>query len=335
MWNAIARRMAPLRRILVGVVLGVPLSALLLWLAVRNADFDDVRMVVSDVDVANLSLAVVVMAFVYGGQALRWWGIARAPMLAPAWFGRTVACSAAVNNVLPGRIGDLLRARWLQVDAGISGGRALATVFIDRACDVIVLVALLLFSLPFVAEADWLRPLAAGGVVLVIGIAAMLLGARAYTRRVGDRVRPVGLVRRVTRDTLFGLSEPLGERRVAALGAVSLVVWLLCSFAVWIVARGVGIELSPVDAVFVAAVLNLGVAIPSAPGFVGTYQWLGVSSLALVGVGTDAALAFAILMHAVWYVPTTLVGGAFLVRRLAGSIFAVPRAAATHEASDG
>ena len=81
------------------------------------------------------------------------------------------------------------------------------------------------------------------------------------------------------------------------------------------VARAVGIELSVVEAIFLTAVINLGVAIPSSPGFIGTYQWLGVTALSHFDVATEQALAFAILMHAVWYVPTTVVGGALLVRR--------------------
>jgi hypothetical protein len=81
------------------------------------------------------------------------------------------------------------------------------------------------------------------------------------------------------------------------------------------VARSLGIELSPLEAIFVTAVVNLGVAIPSSPGFIGTYQWLGVSALGLLAVPTQEALAFTILMHAVWYVPTLLVGGVLLLRR--------------------
>jgi uncharacterized membrane protein YbhN (UPF0104 family) len=79
-------------------------------------------------------------------------------------------------------------------------------------------------------------------------------------------------------------------------------------------AQAVGLELTVVQALFVTAAVNLGVAIPSSPGFVGTYQWLGVSALALFGVGRDDALAFAIVLQAVWYVPTTLVGAALLAR---------------------
>ena len=69
----------------------------------------------------------------------------------------------------------------------------------------------------------------------------------------------------------------------------------------------------------VEVALNLGVAIPSSPGFVGTYQWLGVSALALFGIGREEGLAFAICMQAVWYVPTTIVGAVILVAHAKGA----------------
>ena len=80
----------------------------------------------------------------------------------------------------------------------------------------------------------------------------------------------------------------------------------------YLVARSVGIDLDALDAVFVSSALALGVAIPSSPGYVGTYQWLGVASLGLLDVPVNEALAFSILMQASWYVPTTIAGGAIL-----------------------
>jgi uncharacterized protein (TIRG00374 family) len=130
-----------------------------------------------------------------------------------------------------------------------------------------------------------------------------------------DRRSPRSLLRRVARDTVEGLADPIGRARALGLACISLATWAMWALAAWLVARSVGIELTPVEAIFVTSVINLGVAIPSSPGFIGTYQWLGLSALALFDVGTDEALAFAILMHAVWYVPTLLVGGALLVRR--------------------
>jgi uncharacterized protein (TIRG00374 family) len=315
------RSIARNRALLVGLVVGIPLSAVFLWLAVRNADLDEVRAVLGEARLGPVVLAVAAMGLVYLGQSVRWRAIARTPSVPTKRFAEMVVSGVAVNNVLPGRIGDLLRARWLQVAARIAAGRALATVFVDRAFDVLALVVLLAVSLPFVASAEWLRRIAVGGLVLLVALGLVLLTARVYARtRRRDRRAHRGLVRRIARDTVEGLAEPIGRRRVVKLAGISLVTWAMWALAAWLVARSLGIALSPVDAIFVTGVINLGVAIPSSPGFIGTYQWLGVSALALIDVGTDEALAFAILMHAVWYVPTLVVGGGLIVWRAVRSM---------------
>jgi uncharacterized protein (TIRG00374 family) len=309
------------RAVLVGVVVGLPLSAFFLWLAFRKADVPEVWSVLTGADIGFVALAVAAMAGVYAGQAIRWRAIARTPSVSTIKFEEMVVSGVAVNNVLPGRIGDLLRARWLQVAARMPAGRALATVFVDRCFDVLALVVFLAISLPFVAGAEWLRRIAVGGVALLVVLGLVLLAARMYTRhRARDRRSRRSLVRRIARDTIEGLADPIGPVRSLVLAAVSLTTWATWALGAWFVARAVGVELSPLEAVFATAVINLGVAIPSSPGFIGTYQWLGVSALALFNVGTDAALAFAILLHAVWYVPTMLVGGALLLRRTVRSM---------------
>jgi glycosyltransferase 2 family protein len=324
------------RATLFGLVVGVPLSAVFLWLAVRNADVDEVWSVLGDSDLGLVALAVAAIGGVYLGQAVRWRAIARTPSVSTGRFAEMVVSGVAVNNVLPGRVGDLLRARWLQVAARIPGGRALATVFLDRVFDVVALVAFLAVSLPFVAGTEWLRRIAVGGLALLAAVALVLVGARVYTRRrARERRSGRGLLRRVARDTVEGLADPLGRLRSFGLGGLSLAVWGTWALSAWLVARSLGIELSLVEAVFVTAVINLGVAIPSSPGFIGTYQWLGVSALALFDVPTEEALAFSILMQAVWYVPTLVVGGGLLLLRLVRTLRARPRTLSVGEAVDG
>jgi uncharacterized membrane protein YbhN (UPF0104 family) len=119
----------------------------------------------------------------------------------------------------------------------------------------------------------------------------------------------------VARDTAEALAEPFGRRHPVLWILLSLAAWTLWAIGASAVARSLGIELGLLDAMFVAAVMNLGVAIPSSPGFVGTYEWLGVASLGVLGVGAEEALAFAILLHACWYVPTTVGGGVALGAR--------------------
>jgi uncharacterized protein (TIRG00374 family) len=309
------------RSVLVGLVVGLPLSAVFLALAVRNVDLDRVRDVLADARPGFVLAGVAAIALVYALQATRWSIIARVPSVSWTRYAEMVVSGVACNNILPGRLGDILRARWLSLAGRIPGGRALATVVLDRVADVATLVLFLLVSLWFVTDAAWLRWLVAGGLVLLLLTVGLLLFARAYTaRRTRERHERRGLLRRLARDTAEGLAEPLGRRRIALVALTSVAAWSAWALAAVLVARAVGIDLSATDALFTAAVLNLGVAIPSSPGFIGTYQWLAVSALGLLDVDRERALAFAILVHAAWYVPTTLVGGAFLlvggVRRL-------------------
>jgi uncharacterized protein (TIRG00374 family) len=308
------------RRAVLTLVAGVPVSAAFLWLAVRDADLGSVSGALQDAHLLDVALAVVAMGAVYALQAARWRRVANTPAVPLARFYELVVSGVACNNVLPARLGDLLRARWLAREAKIQSGRGLATVVLDRACDVVALLVLLLVGLAAVASAGWLVTIALGAAALIVVVAAALVFARLYTGRWARERRERGLLRRVARDAAEALAEPIGRRRLADCLVLSLAAWVVWAVAAELVARAVGVDLGLLEAMFVAAVVNLGVAIPSSPGFVGTYEWLGVASLRLLDVDADDALAFSILLHAIWFVPTTLLGGAALAVRGAARV---------------
>ena len=305
------------RAVAIGLVVGLPLSAVFLWLALMSTDLGSVWRTLKAARGGDLAAAIVAMMAVYVVQALRWRVIANG-RASRSRYVRLVVAGVAANNVLPGRIGDGLRGVWLARVERITSGRALASVVFDRIADVIALVALLAISLPFTVRPTWLLRIAIGGIGLAVLLGMFLIAARVFARlhARADRVR--SRARRVARDLLDGLSEPPSPRRIAVALASSFVVWGVWSVGAWFVARSLNIELTALDALLVAGVINLGVAIPSSPGFVGTYQWLGVATLSLLHIDRERALSFSILLHAAWYVPTTLAGSAILLSRLAG-----------------
>ena len=301
---------------MVGLVVGIPVSILFLWLAFRDTSLDEVWSLARSADPRRLSLAVAVMALLYVAQAARWRSIAAVERPGRLRFLEMVLGAIACNNVLPGRLGELFRARWLAVAAPMPSGRALGTVGLDRGSDVLALFAFLLVSIPFVTSAAWVPRVAVGAALLVAVLLLLLLAARAYSRRRHRERRERGRLRRIARDVVDTLAEPLGRRRIARALGLGIAGWGAFAVVVWLVARSVGIELEPLECLFVTAVVNLGVAIPSSPGFVGTYQWLAVSALGVFDVARDEALAFSLLLHSAWYVPTTIVGGLLVVFRL-------------------
>ena len=299
------------RSLAVAAAIGIPVSLVFLFFAIRGADLGAVWSTLQNVKLVPVAAAVACMGAVYWLQAARWRRIADT-RLGQRRFVEMVVGGVAVNNVLPGRVGDLLRARWVSRGA-FSFGRGLATVVLDRGFDILALVTFLLVSLPLVTDEGWVDRIVVGSLLVLAGLAVLLAAARWYTRRrPRSRRAHRGLPRRFARDTLEGLSDPLSVERGLVWFGISVAAWGAWAVAAILVGRAVGVELSLVDALFVTAALNLGVAIPSSPGFVGTYQWLGVSALALFGIDREAGLAFAIVMQAVWYVPTTIVGAVIL-----------------------
>ena len=297
--------------------IGIASSAFFLWLVFRDADLHAVWAALRGANLLLVLLAAVVVQGVYVAQAARWRRIADTLALTVARFYALVLAGIGANNVLPLRIGDLLRARWLATSADIPTGRSLASVFRDRVCDVITLVVALAASLPFVGGPAWVARIAVGGVVLLAALALFGAGAVFYARtRPRARREKRGRVRRLVRDTIDELASPIGRRRAVLALALSVVAWGVWACAAGLVCRSLGFSLSPTELVFVTAVINLGVVIPSSPGFIGTYQWLAVSALGVIGVDGEVAIAFSLLMQAIWYIPTTVVGGAIAVREV-------------------
>jgi uncharacterized protein (TIRG00374 family) len=300
----------------VSLAVGVPLSLLFLWLAGRSTNLSLVWTTLKAAKPGDVLLSVAAMCSVYVVQAIRWRVIAAGRASRRNYVGLVVG-GVAANNVLPGRIGDVFRGVWLARLEQIPSGRALATVVYDRASDVMALVVLLAISLPFTVRPTWLLRIVVGGVILALLITAFLVAAHVFARLHERTERVRSRARRVARDLLDGLASPPSPGRAVVALALSLAAWGIWTVGAWLAARSLGIELSALDSLLVAAVVNLGVAIPSSPGFIGTYQWLCVSTLSLLGIDKDQALAFSILLHASWYVPTTLAGSVYVLWRLA------------------
>jgi uncharacterized membrane protein YbhN (UPF0104 family) len=303
------------RTLLLGAAVGFPASAVLLALSVRSLDANALKAAVRGADPRFLALAFCASSLVYVIQAARWRLIARARPSVPAgkfldWtFG-----AIAVNNVVPGRPGDLLRIEWLARGAEIARTRALATVVVDRGMDLVVLVTAFAATYPVVEHSRWLDRLGVGSVLIAALIGVLLVAAIAYARR--DKPAPAGRLARLAAEVAREARARLGGWAGVGALALTALAWSVWAISAWFVASSLGIALDPLDLVFVTAVINLGVAIPSSPGFIGTYQWLAVSALGVLGVNHTSAFAFSVLLHAAWFVPTTLAGAALILRKL-------------------
>ena len=122
--------------------------------------------------------------------------------------------------------------------------------------------------------------------------------------------RPVGVAVRL-RDGLRVAALP---RTVAAAALLSVVAWSCTVFAVLAVGQSIGIQLTLGEGALLAAGTNLATAIPSGPGYLGTFEYAGKTIAVAFGLPAARGLALALLIHVLTLAVTTVGGVAALIR---------------------
>ena len=118
--------------------------------------------------------------------------------------------------------------------------------------------------------------------------------------------------------TILGIQENLkritSPLLILLFAAISFSTWFCMSLALYMVILALGVSVPFGCVPFVCALLNMGITIPSSPGYIGLYQFLLVYLLSLFGVPKYEAFTVSILYHASWYIPYTLIGFLLLLR---------------------
>ncbi|MBA3336890.1 MAG: flippase-like domain-containing protein [Chloroflexia bacterium] len=305
------------------VWLGFAVSAFFLVVAFRGQDFGQIRDALSGVNYAFLPLA---LAFYFAGvwiRAVRWSVLLRPIVrLSARQIFPIVVVGFMANNVLPLRTGELVRSYALSSRHGVRKTSVLATIAVERLFDGLILLGFMLAATTVITFTSELRHLALVAFVLfaavLIGLFALTLSGNLLDKLVQLVVGPLPAhiadrVERLAESFLSGLGVLKRSTDLAKVAGTSLLAWLLEASMYWILARGFEGQIR--EAVGVGATLlttgvaNLATLIPSSPGYIGQFEY-GVKLVVngALGVPSNEALAYAILVHAALYFPITIWG---------------------------
>lgn len=285
-------------------------GAALLWLWLRTVSLPEI---VSHAHVRNwwAVIAMVVLALLTSTIRARRWLLLLRP-LAPVGMVRAFAMNAAgtlLNYVLPIRTGDAARAWWLWRRHRLPAGSALATIVIDKACD-LAAVAAVLAGLEVVALTGVVHAPSglAGAALLALALLAAVLG----TALVGPRITRSSILRRLLpariasglagqafafRAGARGLWTPALAIRLAALTVLALAI---DAFNFSLLFAAVGIDVPVLKAMAAYPALLLSFAVPAGPGYLGNLEVAG--SLVLgqgLGLAAPVAAGAIVLYHAI------------------------------------
>jgi glycosyltransferase 2 family protein len=307
--------------------IGILLSLVLLWWALRDVSFAEVIAQIRRADPLLFAAAIAVTVGGFWFRAIRW-GVTLLPATGPTPMRPRMAATFigfAANNLLPARVGEFARAFSLSRLSTVPISSAFATLVIERILDGIVLVALLFAAMgssqfPAAAEMGGVdlnsgaRSVAVllGIVAVALGIAVAMPSAAARATRFATRVLPERL-RDPVYDALRGFARGLAVLRSPRLFALSAVLalgqWLFLALSFLLAFRAFEIDGVPfAGAVFLQSLISLAVAIPSSPGFFGPFEAAARVGLSLWNVPANQAISFAIGFHIGGFLPVTIIG---------------------------
>lgn len=315
----------PRSRNLFKTIPGLLISAFFLWYTFRGISFEQIR----SLRLAHPGWIVGVLGFTlasYTLRCVRWTRMMRSTGARFPICARVLMTSLAANNILPFRIGDIMRVFTYASDLGASPSVILSTVILEKLLDIFVLV---LLFVTFMGKgvnphsrltAEILLGISSAGLLIVIlGARTLEPIIRRFFASLHKNPSQPSKLHRIERWLLLALDC---IRQIGIAGSLFL---LIQSFIIWacegmifvsgaqLIALNVD-HIGPWQAVSVA---NLSYLIPSSPGAIGTFEWAVKTSLASHGASELHAALYGLALHAWLLISITGAGGIiFLIHRI-------------------
>jgi len=299
---------------------GLLISAGFLWYTFSKISFSDLRAV----RMVRPGWIAGVLAFTLASYSLRCVRWTRMMRSTGAKFGvcaRVLMTSLAANNILPLRIGDIMRVFTYAGDLGASPSVILSTVILEKLLDIFVLVLLFTLTMGSSASAHSKTLAETLLVVSTIGLLTLVLGARALKSPLDRFFTTHSANKKIAKLEHFVM---LAIDCLLEIGIVGSLLLLLQSAIIWICegmiffssAKLIGLVTDATGPWAAVSVANLSYLIPSSPGAIGTLDLAVTADLAMHGSAAAQAAPFALLVHAWLLISVTGAGGLiFLIHR--------------------
>ena len=314
--------------------LGILISIVFLYVALRGLRFQEMWSALQQANYLWLIPGILVYFMGVWARAWRWHYLLRPIKSIPT---RTMFPIVAIgymgNNIYPARAGEVLRAVILKRREGVAVSASLATIIVERVFDGVVMLGFIFINLAELARltqgADVIgglsiQNIALAGTLAFGGALIVFLLAAMYPRHthklvswIVERVVPAGLrpkVLGVSERFIGGLESLRSPREAGMVFLTSVVIWLFETGKYWFVMHAFPFQVSFFTLMLMNGVVNLATTIPSAPGYVGTFDAPGIAVLAAYGVPRAVAAGYTIVLHVALWVPITLLGAYYLAR---------------------
>jgi uncharacterized protein (TIRG00374 family) len=314
---------------------GILISVVFLYFSLRAMQFDKLWQALRTADYWWLIPGIAIFFLDVLVRTWRWHYLLRPLKKIPTLTMFPIVCIGYMgNNIYPARAGEVLRAAVLKQREGVPISASLATVVIERIFDGVVMLAFVFVNLGQLAgltgssgvvETLNIRDVALWGSVIFFGALLVFLLAAMFpkiTERlvnyVIDRFVPLRLrekTRDITMRFLSGLEALRSPQEALMIFFTTVVIWLLETGKYWLVMHAFQFRVNFFALMLMNGIVNLATTLPSAPGYVGTFDAPGIALLSAYGVLPEIADSYTLVLHAALWFPITALGAYYYFRQ--------------------
>jgi glycosyltransferase 2 family protein len=235
------------------------------------------------------------------------------------------------NNIYPARAGEVLRAIILKRREGVPVSASLATIIVERIFDGVVMLAFVFINLPELAKLTGgsgfvgnIQQVAIYGTAAFVAALVIFLLAAMFpttTVKIGEwfivNLMPERLrekIRGIMHKFLDGLASLRSPLNILMVFVTSVIIWLFETMKYWFVMHSFNFSVSFFALMLMNGIVNLATTIPSAPGYIGTFDAPGIAVLTAYGVDQATAAGYTLTLHAALWIPITLLGAFYMAK---------------------
>jgi uncharacterized protein (TIRG00374 family) len=251
-------------------------------------------------------------------RALRWRSLfARGRRPARGVVLNAMMIGYLYNNILPGRAGEAARVLVLVQRSSTPAVEAVGTIVLERLYDVVAILVIFFVAEPLFPHVSWVGTAA----IAAIALAGLLVTAATVLVLTGDRavravLRPLGRISWLSEDRLgravdeltYGLSGLRHGRVALEAFGWTVIAWMLSALSAYVLILSFHLHLPFACGILVVVAVGLGMLLPSAPAAIGVFEGAALIALKIYGVPHSNALPYALVLHALNFVPFVVVG---------------------------
>lgn len=307
------------------VILGLIVSGVSLYIAIQNLQPREVWLAFKQAHYLWIAPAVVLYLLALVARTVRWRILLSSERRIPLReLLPTMAMGRGANNIYPFRAGEIVRVLLLKQRNDISAAAGLASILVERIFDGLTMISFLILAGLIGGIPDYLRYLlwtaigvfgaALGGIYAIvlwpepIGRLAERLIVRFTPRRFHSRLLDIA------ERFIGGFASIRSVWTLTRVLIFSIAVWSAETFSYRLLMNSFGFSVDFHHLLLMSGAANLGTALPSGPGNVGTFDAPSILVLTRVGVLQDTAASYQLLLHAVLWCTETFAGLWFMWR---------------------